>query len=85
MLYLEPFETDYLLHVLDGKPYVYSDEKPDFLAKKFIISKLKSDVERLKTIHDCAHEYGDYIGHKRSCKFCDSFDVGMGISWELVD
>jgi hypothetical protein len=82
MIYLEDFERNYLLHVLTKSPY--TGEKPASVAKKLIIAKINSDIERLNGIKECEHEYATYTGIKSCCSKCGTYDIGNGITWELL-
>jgi hypothetical protein len=80
-IYLEEFEREYLLHILDGKEYL--GDKPMFLAKEQLVKKVKSDIERLKEIEECQHTWGKYVGKKECCTKCGTFDEGMGFEWSI--
>lgn len=81
MIYLEDFEREYLLHLLEGTPY--TGDKPGFVVKKLIANKVKSDIERVEEIRNCEHTFGKYTGEKECCTKCGGLDVGMGESWTL--
>lgn len=82
-LYLEPFERSYLLFLLAGS--AYDGDKPMFVAKKQLLSKVIDDVTRAKNIETCEHAYGDYIGKKSCCKKCGAFPEGSIMSWEIKE
>ena len=54
----------------------------DFIGKN-VLKEIEVDDTRLSDIEACKHEEAEYIGHKKCCVFCGSFQKGDFESWEL--
>lgn len=81
-IYLEQDERDYLLHVLDGKPYA---GKPNFVIKKTILDKVNADTQRVEDIGKCDHEFREFVGKKTCCIKCETYPENGGFEWRTAD
>ena len=75
-LYLGDMQLTYIEEWLKTRP------QSDFIAQG-ILKDIQAERNRKKTIAECKHEYGSYIGTRECCTKCGTHDIGMGEGWTL--
>jgi len=78
-IYLEEFERNYLLSLIEGLRY--TGNKPIEVPETTIPKKIREDQERLEEMAGCNHTFGKYTGEKICCTKCGTYDQGMGFTW----
>jgi len=80
MLYLEPEERTILLTALEE---LSPNKVKEGWRIKQIAKKVEKDIQRIRDIDNCEHEFGVFSGTKTCCIHCDTYGDGMGLEWNF--